>query len=146
MLYFYVKEGNKWVKHKEINAFVGKKGLGKEKEGDAKTPVGVYKFNCYFWILDNPGTNLPYIKVNQSHYWDYDSNSKKYNSFVNKETYSEFNVSESEHLIDINPGYEYALNMDYNKEHIPKKGAGIFLHCFTKNKYTAGCVAINKNE
>ena len=49
-----------------------------------------------FRILDNPGTNLPYIKVNQSHYWDSDSKSKNYNTLVNNETYSDFNVSESE--------------------------------------------------
>ena len=79
-----------------------------------------------FRILDNPGTNLPYIKVNQSHYWDSDSKSKNYNTLVNNETYSDFNVSESEHIIDINPGYEYCLNIDYNEEQTPYKGAGNF--------------------
>ena len=146
MLYFYVKEGNKWVQHIETNAFIGKNGLGKEFEGDMKTPVGVYQFNFYFGIEDNPGTNLTYVKVNQSHYWDEDSNSKNYNTFVNIETYSDFDTSISEHLIDYNPGYEYALNIDYNKEQTPYKGAGLFLHCFTHNKFTAGCVAIDKND
>lgn len=146
MLYFYVKEGKKWVQRVETKAYVGKNGLGKKIEGDKKTPVGVYKFNCYFGIEENPGTNLPYVKVNKSHYWDGDSNSKNYNTLVNIETYSNFNTSDSEHLIDINPGYEYALNMDYNKEQTPKKGSGLFLHCFTENTFTAGCVSIDKNE
>ena len=146
MLYFYVKEKDKWVPHIETNAFIGLNGLGKEKEGDKKTPVGVYKFNCYFGIEDNPGTNLNYVKVNESHYWDGDNNSKNYNTLVNAEIYSDFNKSECEHLIEVNPGYEYALNMDYNKKQVPKKGAGLFLHCFTKNNYTAGCVAIQKDQ
>ena len=146
MLYFYVKEGDNWVQRTETKAYVGKNGLGKEKEGDKKTPVGVYKFNCYFGILDNPGTNLPYVKVNKSHYWDGDSNSKNYNTLVNDEIYPDFDHNESEHLIEVDPGYEYALNMDYNKEQTPKKGAGLFLHCFTHNKYTAGCVAIDKYD
>ena len=146
ILYFYVKEGNKWVQRKETNAYIGEYGLGKEVEGDRKTPVGVYKFNFYFGIEKNPGTTLPYIQVNQSHYWDGDSESENYNTFVNNETYTEFNASESEHLIDVNPGYEYALNMDYNKERTPYKGAGIFLHCFTERTYTAGCVAIHVDE
>lgn len=146
MLYFYIKEGKKWNLHTETKAYIGKNGLGKEKEGDKKTPIGVYKFNAYFGIKDNPGTNLPYMKVNKSHYWDEDSNSERYNTLVNIETYDKFNTSESEHLIDYNPGYEYALNIDYNKEQTPKKGAGIFLHCFTRNQYTAGCVAIKINE
>ena len=106
----------------------------------------MYKFNAYFGIEDNPGTDLPYLKVNKSHYWDGDSNSKRYNTLVNIETYKEFNTSDSEHLIEYNPGYVYALNIDYNKEQTPKKGAGIFLHCFTRNKYTLGCVAIHKYD
>ena len=77
---------------------------------------------------------------------DADSKSKNYNTLVNNETYSDFNVSESEHIIDINPGYEYCLNMDYNEEQTPYKGAAIFLHCFTGRNYTSGCVAIEKNE
>ena len=146
MLYFYVKEGDKWVQRTETKAYIGKNGLGKTIEGDKKTPVGVYKFNSYFGIEENPGTDLPYVKVNESHYWDGDSESKNYNTFVNYEIYHDFNTSESEHLIDYNPGYEYAINIDYNKEQTPKKGAGIFLHCFTHNPYTAGCVAIDKYE
>ena len=141
-LYFYVKNDNKWVKHTETDAYIGRNGLGKLKEGDKKTPVGVYKFNRYFGINPNPGTELPYIQVNESHYWDGDSKSKNYNTLVNYDIYKDFNTFDSEHLIDYNPGYEYALNIDYNKEQTPYKGAGIFLHCFTNNTYTAGCVAI----
>lgn len=146
MLYFYVKEGNNWVQRTETKAYVGKNGLGKEKEGDKKTPVGVYKFNCYFGIKDCPNKKLPYIKVNESHYWDGDSNSDKYNQLVNYEIYKDFDIEESEHLITVNPGYEYAINMNYNEKCIPKKGAGIFLHCFTERQYTAGCVAISESD
>ena len=142
--YLYIKKENKWIKNKEIDAYIGFKGLGKEKEGDKKTPVGIYQFNEYFGIYDNPGTELPYIKVNKSHYWDGDNNSDRYNQLVNIETYTNFNVDNSEHLIDINPGYEYAMNINYNKEGIKGKGSAIFLHCFTKNTFTEGCVAINR--
>ena len=145
-LYFYVKEGDKWIERNETKAYIGKNGLGKTIQGDMKTPVGVYKFNCYFGIFENPGTDLPYIQVNESHYWDGDSNSTHYNTLVNNETYKDFNASDSEHLIDYNPGYEYALNIDYNKEQTPFKGGGIFLHCFTNNTFTAGCVAIDRDE
>jgi L,D-peptidoglycan transpeptidase YkuD (ErfK/YbiS/YcfS/YnhG family) len=143
MLYFYVKEENQWKEYLQAEAYIGKNGLGKEKEGDCKTPVGVYQFNAYFGIKDNPGTNLPYVKVNVSHYWDGDSDSDRYNQMVNYETYKDFSTDESEHLIEIDPGYEYAMNINWNKEGIPKKGSAIFLHCFTRNKYTAGCVAIH---
>ena len=141
-LYFYIKEGEKWNQQLETRANIGKNGLGKEKEGDNKTPVGVYKFNRYFGIYDNPGTDLDYVKVNESHYWDGDSNSSNYNTLVNIETYKDFDPSESEHLIDYNPGYEYGMNINYNEEKTKHKGSAIFLHCYTKNQYTVGCVAI----
>lgn len=57
MLYFYVKENDVWLNHLTTEARIGLNGLGKEKEGDKKTPVGVYQFNCYFGINENPGTN-----------------------------------------------------------------------------------------
>ena len=145
-LYFYIKEGEKWNQQLETRANIGKNGLGKEKEGDNKTPVGVYKFNRYFGIYDNPGTDLDYVKVNESHYWDGDSNSSNYNTLVNIETYKDFDPSESEHLTDYNPGYEYAMNINYNEEKTKHKGSAIFLHCFTRNNYTGGCVAIEREK
>ena len=47
--------------------------LGKKREGEHKTPIDVYSFNCYFGIADNLGTKLPYIKLNDSLYLDGDS-------------------------------------------------------------------------
>ena len=140
--YYYIKKQNIWYEYLISQAHIGQNGLGKEIEGDRKTPIGAYTFNSYFGIADNPGTNLPYIKLNDSLYWDGDSNSKNYNSMVNIETYKNFDPEESEHLIDYTLGYQYAMNMNYNEKRTPKKGAGIFLHCYTENPYTAGCVAI----
>ena len=34
--------------------FIGKNGLGKTREGDAKTPTGVFHFNRAFGIADDP--------------------------------------------------------------------------------------------
>ena len=34
--------------------FVGRNGVGKTKEGDARTPVGVFHFNRAFGIADDP--------------------------------------------------------------------------------------------
>ena len=144
--YFFIKENNKWISKLAVDAYIGKAGLGKTEEGDNKTPVGVYKFNRYFGINDCPNDKLPYIKVNESHYWDEDSNSTKYNQLVNYEVYKDFNTEVSEHIINIDPGYEYVINLNYNEECIPNKGSGIFLHCFTHNTFTAGCIAINETD
>ena len=140
--YYFIKQKNAWKLMFKTKAYIGKNGLGKEKEGDYKTPVGEFKFNKYFGINDNPGTKMPYIKLNSSLYWDGDSNSKRYNQMVNIETYKDFDKSKSEHLIEQTLAYKYAMNINYNEKGIPNKGSAIFLHCYTKNQYTAGCVAI----
>ena len=66
--YFYIKKQNKWFEYLISEAHVGQNGLGKTQQGDRKTPIGAFKFNCYFGIADNPGTKLPYIKLNDSLY------------------------------------------------------------------------------
>ena len=144
--YYYLKNESNWIEYIKVDAHIGKNGLGKERQGDYKTPVGAYNFTKYFGVADNPGTSLPYIKLNEYHYWDGDSYSTMYNRFVDFRYYSDFDTSVSEHLIDEQIAYKYAMNINYNEKGIPYKGAGIFLHCYTKNPYTAGCVAIPEND
>ena len=142
--YYYIKKGNQWVEIMNTEAHIGQDGLGKLIQDDRKTPVGVYSFNCYFGINDNPGTKLPYVKLNESHYWQQDSSAERYNQLVNIETFKDFDTNECEHLIEETLGYRYAMNINYNEKGIPFKGAGIFLHCFTEKPYTGGCVALSE--
>ncbi len=123
-------------------AFVGKKGWGKTREGDMKTPTGVYTFTLAFGIEDDPGCPMGYVKVDDSHYWVGDSKSDVYNQFISTREYDDFRKKDSEHIIDYTTAYKYCLNISYNDDGEPGKGSAIFLHCQTKNKFTAGCVAI----
>ena len=139
---YYVKVGNVWKEYLTSEAHIGKNGLGKKVAGDKKTPVGVFKFTKYFGVADNPGTKLPYVKLNEYHYWNGDSSSKKYNQFVDSREYSAFNKKSSEHLVEYKTAYKYAMNISYNEKGVPNKGSAIFLHCYTSNPFTAGCVAL----
>ncbi len=123
-------------------AYIGKNGWGKTREGDAKTPTGVYTFTKAFGIKSDPGCPMEYTQVDDSHYWVGDSNSDKYNQFVSIRDYDDFDKKESEHIIDYDLAYKYCLNISYNVDGTPQKGSAIFLHCYTKNKFTGGCVAI----
>ena len=140
--FYYIKNGNIWNEILISDAHIGRDGLGLQSEDDVKSPIGAFKFNKYFGIEDNPGTHLPYIKLNDSLYWNCDSNSDRYNLMVNIETYTAFNKSISEHLIDETLAYKYAMNINYNENRIPKKGSAIFLHCYSQRPYTGGCVAL----
>ena len=146
--YYYIKsEEGKWNEIINTESHIGENGLGKQIEGDKKTPVGKFSFSSFFGINDNPGTKLPYIQVNDSIWWNCDSNSSDYNTMINTDYYTkDFVRNESEHIIEINPGYEYIMNINYNPDRTSRKGCAIFLHCFTEKPYTGGCVAVNKEN
>lgn len=122
--------------------FIGKNGLGKTKEGDGKTPVGVFTFNRAFGIADDPGCEIPYKKVTDDDYWSGDPK-YMYNQMVRLSDYLELNLEDSEHIIDYTYQYQYCLNISYNYGGIPGVGSAIFLHCLGPYKpYTGGCIAI----
>ena len=136
-----------WEEIMTTPGFIGRNGLGKVKEGDNKTPVGTFRFDFAFGIAPDPGCAIPYVQVDENHYWSGDWN-YKYNQFVDvREAPANFETRYSEHLIDYNPHYLYGLNMGYNAECIPGKGAALFMHCFgPKNPYTLGCVALPNDK
>lgn len=138
----------KWKQVMTSPGFIGKNGLGKDKEGDAKTPVGTYSFNCAFGIADDPGCALPYHKVTEDDYWSGDQRDGcKYNEMVSIKDFPDLNVPESEHLIDYFHQYQYCLNISYNDAGTPGLGSAIFLHCFGPVKpYTGGCVAVPNDK
>ena len=130
--------------------FIGKNGLGKTREGDAKTPTGVFRFNRAFGIADDPGCAIPYVKVDNDTYWSGDPREGyHYNELVNLKDLPGLDVEsgDSEHIIDYIYHYQYCLNISYNEEGIPGDGSAIFLHCFGPAKpFTGGCVAIPEDH
>ena len=143
---FYERDvDNNFKEIMQAKAYIGKKGLGKTREGDMKTPVGVFHFTEAFGILPDPGSKIGYTQVDGTHYWVGDSSSSYYNKFVSTRDYDDFNKKDSEHIIDYNLAYKYVLNISYNEDGKPGLGSAIFLHCQTKNKFTGGCVAIPEN-
>ena len=145
--YFYERSfDGQWQEIFSCPAFIGKKGWGKTREGDMKTPRGVFTFTMAFGIDDDPGCPMGYTKVDSSHYWVGDSRSEFYNQFVSTRDYDSFNKKDSEHIIDYDMAYRYCLNISYNEDGVPGYGSAIFLHCYTKNKFTGGCVSIPREE
>ncbi|MBR0261081.1 MAG: hypothetical protein IJQ85_04725 [Selenomonadaceae bacterium] len=141
------KINGEWEQIMTTPGFVGKDGLGKLREGDGKTPVGTFKFDCAFGIAPDPGCAIPYIQVNEYHYWSGDRNFK-YNKLVDvRKAPANFNKDDSEHLIDYSPQYLYALNISYNAACTPDKGSAIFMRCFEPAKpYTGGSVMIPEDK
>ena len=131
-----------WQQIMTTPAFIGKNGLGKTKEGDNKTPVGIFRFNRAFGIAEDPGCRLSYTQVDENIYWSNDIK-YKYNQIINIKDFPALNKNISEHLLEFNPEYTYALNISYNEQGMPGKGSAIFLHCLGENKpHTSGGIAI----
>lgn len=124
------------------DASIGKNGIGKTKEGDKKTPKGKYAFTMAFGLKDNPGSRIPYTKLNDSHYWVDDSNSKYYNQFVStKEVKKDW--SSAEDLYHSGSSYNYALAINYNEANVPGLGSAIFMHC--RPTGGLGCIAVDES-
>ena len=127
---------------------IGKYGLGKEAEGDGKTPVGVFSFNCAFGIAEDPGCALEYRKVTEDDYWSGDQrDGYHYNEMVSIKDLPDLKTDDSEHIVDYVAAYQYCLNISYNEAGTPGLGSAIFLHCFRDDRpYTGGCVALPKEQ
>ena len=115
------------------------------KQGDKTTPTGVFHYTMAFGIADDPGCPMGYTKVDETHYWAGNDDSPYYNTFVSTRDTTDFDPNDSEHLIDYTIPYQYCLDMGFNTERTPGRGSALFLHCYSKNQYTAGCVAIPQN-
>mgnify|MGYP002626078914 CR=1 FL=1 len=140
-LFLLVKdEGRTWKETLQCKAFLGKNGIDKTKEGDARTPTGDYGFIMAFGARENPGSLIPYTKLTDTMYLCGDK--EYYNQFIDVSWVAHRCSHNSEHLIRYTPQYNYALFLDYNKECNYGKGSAIFLHCFGNYPYTLGCVSV----
>jgi len=135
-----------WTQIMSAQGYVGKQGVGKASESASITPAGIYTLSIAFGVKDNPGTSLPYTKVDDSNYWVDYPDSKYYNTFqsTNDPTVVA-SWKSAEHIIDYPKPYAYVIAIDYNLSCIPNAGSAIFLHCSNGNA-TAGCVSIPEAE
>ena len=138
----YVKESGTWKCILTCDGEVGKNGIDKVKEGDKQTPTGTFRLTSGFGIQANPGTSMPYVRVNQYLYWCGDP--YMYNRLVDIRKHP--HKCAGEHLIDYTQCYAYGMFLDYNSTNTPGKGSAIFLHCKGNSGYTAGCVAVSQQN
>lgn len=141
-------EGGYWREVLTTPGFIGKNGLGKQKEGDGKTPVGTFRFTQAFGLARNPGCAIRYTRGNEHLFWSGDERpGMHYNELVDVCRLPRLDSRVSEHLIEYPVHYRYALNISYNEKGAPGLGSAIFLHCFgPKWPYTGGCVAIPQDK
>ncbi|WP_439032297.1 L,D-transpeptidase family protein [Gordonia terrae] len=121
-------------------AFLGSLGMGEPKDNVHRTPQGTFPLDQAFGREANPGTKLPYIKVDQQDWWDSNMKSPTYNTHVRQ---PQSPGGDSENLYNSGPVYDYAVNIAHNPQRIPGRASAMFLHV-TNGEPTMGCVAIER--
>lgn len=133
-----------WNEIMRTNGYVGSQGVGQANSVDSITPRGTFSLTFPFGIKDNPGTQFPYLKVDEYDYWLGCSEQPGYNTYY-RSTTSFPGIEDAEHLIDYTTAYAYCLFIGYNLSGTPYAGSCFFLHC-EEGIPTAGCVSIPEND
>tara|TARA_A100001011_G_C14233641_1_gene810000 strand:- start:992 stop:1489 length:498 start_codon:yes stop_codon:yes gene_type:complete len=127
---------------------VGKNGFSRnKKEGDNKTPIGIFNLGNIYYREDRiikPISKLKKIKIKRNMGWCDDPKSKNYNKLIKIKKNLKISY---EKLFRKDNKYDLFILIKYNyKKTYRNKGSAIFLH-LTKNYLpTQGCIAIKKED
>lgn len=129
-----------------VPARVGSAGVGATREGLSRTPAGYFPLTEAFGRAANPGSGVPYRKVDGNDWWVSDTASSRYNTHQRCAPGTcPFDESVSERLATY-PVYRYALVIDYNRRPVVRgAGSAFFVH-LGNGRPTAGCVAIGEAD
>lgn len=155
--------GAQWEKvGNPVPVVVGRSGLGwgaelaknnwpgpVKKEGDGRSPVGVFKLGPAFGFEPAVGDQikLDYFPLTDTSVCVDDGNSQYYNQLVDSSKIAKPDWTSGEQMRQI-PLYKWGSVIQYNMDH-PVAGSGscIFLHIWRgEDKGTAGCVALDENQ
>ncbi|GAA1656338.1 L,D-transpeptidase family protein [Actinoplanes couchii] len=128
------------------------------------TPAGTYRITEAFGVRADPGTTLPYRKVDKNDYWTGDNrDAKTYNMFQPYASAKRtWRVGQAERLASYPTQYAHAAVINFNRpsgvswsaargQYVASKpadtrrGSAIFLHASGKGS-TAGCVSVSRTD
>lgn len=129
-----------------------------------RTPVGTFTITQAFGVRADPGTRLPYRRVDGNDYWVGDRrDARTYNLFQpSASPRRTWRLSQAERLAAYPRQYAYAAVIDFNKPSAVRwdagrgqyvagkparvgRGSAIFLHASGKGA-TAGCVSVSRSN
>ena len=138
-------ERNNGVWHLVFPAFTGSIGemgfaaIDGKREGDGKSPSGIFPLGIAFGYDPSVVTKMPYRQATDDDFWVDDVNSEDYNKWVEGAPHA---ASWEKMKRDDNQ-YKYGVVIEYNMHPIVKgKGSAIFLHVWNGGDSTLGCVSM----
>ncbi|MCM0082148.1 L,D-transpeptidase family protein [Geomonas sp. Red32] len=143
------KEDGAWrVAVPAIDAVIGSGGFaepGRKREGDMRTPSGVFPLERTFGYQPSLDSKMPYRQVTGEDVWVDDVNADDYNRPAKK---GETRANSFEKLKLRNDLYRYLLVVEYNTRPVVKgMGSAIFFHTWAgPGIATSGCIAMPQEQ
>jgi L,D-peptidoglycan transpeptidase YkuD (ErfK/YbiS/YcfS/YnhG family) len=118
--------------------------LGMKREGDGKTPGGIYPLGIVFGYAPSMDTRMPYRQATRDDFWVDDVNSPFYNRWVTGNV-GAASVDKMRRDDDL---YKYGIVIEYNTNPVIKGyGSAIFFHIWRREGVpTAGCVSMAEED
>jgi L,D-peptidoglycan transpeptidase YkuD (ErfK/YbiS/YcfS/YnhG family) len=148
-LYVLEKRGTIWRgAFPPLGALIGEKGFappGLKKEGDLRTPSGVFAMKLTFGYAPGIPSRMPYRQAGADDIWVDDISSPDYNRWVRK---GETTAASFEIMRLPDDRYKYGIVVEYNTDPVVKgAGSAIFFHVRRgENMPTLGCVALSESD
>lgn len=133
---------------KSMSGVIGKKGFavpGKKREGDGKSPSGIFALQTAFGYNESIRTKMPYRQALADDLWVDDIHADDYNRWVKKDQTKAVSYEKMKRDDDL---YKYGFVIEYNTAPVVKgHGSAIFFHIWRgENIPTEGCVAVSEDN
>jgi L,D-peptidoglycan transpeptidase YkuD (ErfK/YbiS/YcfS/YnhG family) len=149
-VYFLEKVKGSWRPvYGPVDAMAGRSGfvLSEEKrEGDCRTPTGIYPLEFAFGYAPRIPTKMAYRQATDGDIWVDDIESPDYNKWVTRG--NDRNATSCEQMRRQDDLYMYGIVVGYNRNPVVKgRGSAIFFHVWKgPTKPTAGCIAMSEYD
>jgi L,D-peptidoglycan transpeptidase YkuD (ErfK/YbiS/YcfS/YnhG family) len=149
---------------KARTGYGGWKWASSRRQDTGQTPAGTFTLTQAFGVRADPGTRLPYRKVDGNDYWAGDNrDARTYNLFQPSASRTRtWRVSQAERLAAFPKQYAHAVVINFNtpsgvrwdaahgqyvatKKADTRRGSAIFLHASGSGS-TAGCVSVARTD
>jgi D-alanyl-D-alanine dipeptidase len=119
-----------------------------KKEGDGKSPAGIFSISSAFGYAAQPpsGWKMPYISLTASMECVDDSTSRFYTRIIDRATVSP-DWHSSEHMSQAGEAYRWGAVIDHNSAAVPYAGSCVFMHIWGgPDVGTSGCTAMAQQQ
>lgn len=143
------KENKRWeLVSASVKAGIGRNGFanpGEKREGDLKSPSGLFRLGRLFCYDNSVSTKMPFIQTTADDKWIDDPESPDYNRHIRGAT----TAKSWENMKLTSDEYYYCMVIEYNFYPVVKgMGSAIFLHLSMGENPNAGagCVIIRQKD